>query len=134
MTAAHLAALALGYTPEKPLYVIAIGAITNVASALLMKPEIKDRIVLIWLGGNAHEWPDNKEFNLFQDVAAARVVFGCGAALVQLPCMGVVSSFNHRPRRTGDFSPRQKQAVRLSDRLHGKGRRSRKQKTAAGQG
>lgn len=66
--AAHLAALALGYTPEKPLYVIAIGAITNVASALLMKPEIKDRIVLIWLGGNAHEWPDNKEFNLFQDV------------------------------------------------------------------
>lgn len=60
--AAHLAALALGYTPEKPLYVIAIGAITNVASALLMKPEIKDRIVLIWLGGNAHEWPDNKEW------------------------------------------------------------------------
>ena len=28
-----------------------------------------------------------------QDVAAARVVFGCGAALVQLPCMGVVSAF-----------------------------------------
>ena len=75
------------------MYVVAIGAITNVASALLMRPEIKDRMVLVWLGGNSLEWPDNKEFNLFQDVAAARVVFGCGVALVQLPCMGVVSSF-----------------------------------------
>lgn len=91
--ACHLAELAMEYTAEKPLYVVAIGAITNVASALLMRPEIKDRIVLVWLGGNALEWPDNKEFNLFQDVAAARVVFGCGVALVQLPCMGVVSSF-----------------------------------------
>ena len=30
---------------------------------------------------------------MYQDVAAARVVFGCGAALVQLPCNGVVSAF-----------------------------------------
>ena len=91
--ARHLTELAMEYTPEKPLYVVAIGAITNVASALLMRPEIKERMVLVWLGGNSLEWPDNKEFNLFQDVAAARVVFGCGVALVQLPCMGVVSSF-----------------------------------------
>lgn len=91
--AEHLMRLAMEYTPQKPLYVAAIGAITNVASALLMQPEIRDRIVLVWLGGNAHGWPDNREFNLMQDVAAARVVFGCGAALVQLPCMGVVSSF-----------------------------------------
>ena len=91
--ARHLAELAMGYTTDKPLYVIAIGAITNIASALLMKPEIKDRIVLIWLGGNALDWHHNKEFNLYQDVAAARIVFGCGVPLVQLPCMGVVSAF-----------------------------------------
>ena len=91
--AEKLAALAMEYTPERPLYVAAIGAITNVASALLLKPEITDRIVIVWLGGNAHEWPDNREFNCQQDVAAARVVFGSGAALVQLPCAGVVSSF-----------------------------------------
>lgn len=91
--AEHLAHLAMEYTPERPLYVGAIGAITNVASAILLQPEIRDRIVLVWLGGNAHWWPDNREFNLMQDVAAARVVFGCGAALVQLPCMGVVSAF-----------------------------------------
>lgn len=85
---------AMNYTPENPLYVVAIGAITNVASALLMKPEIAEKIVLVWLGGHGREWPDTKEFNLYQDVAAARVVFLCGTPVVQLPCMGVVSSFN----------------------------------------
>ena len=45
----HLAGLAMQYTPDKPLYVVALGAITNVASAILMQPEIVDRIVLIWL-------------------------------------------------------------------------------------
>ena len=89
--ASHLAALAASYTPERPLYVIAIGAITNVASAILLDPSIRDRIVIIWLGGHAHSWPHNSEFNCRQDVAAARVVFGSGSALVQLPCMGVVS-------------------------------------------
>ena len=91
--ARRLVELAMERSPEKPLYVLAIGAITNVASALLMEPEIKNRMVLVWLGGNAYSWPDNKEFNLFQDVAGARVVFGCGVPLVQLPCLGVVSAF-----------------------------------------
>ena len=91
--ARHLAQLAMQYTPEKPLYVIAIAAITNVASALLMKPEIRDRIVLVWLGGNALHWHDNHEFNLFQDIAGARVALGCGAAVVLVPCMGVVDAF-----------------------------------------
>ena len=91
--ARHLAQLAMQYTPGKPLYVIAIAAITNVASALLMKPEIRDRIVLVWLGGNALHWHDNHEFNLFQDLAGARVALGCGAAVVLVPCMGVVDAF-----------------------------------------
>ena len=34
---------AMKYSPEKPLYVVAIGAITNVASALLLEPSIADR-------------------------------------------------------------------------------------------
>jgi inosine-uridine nucleoside N-ribohydrolase len=29
---------------------------------------------------------------MYQDIAAARVVFACGAPLVQLPCRGVVSA------------------------------------------
>lgn len=91
--AKHLTELAMRYSPEKPLYVVAIGAITNVASALLMKPEIADNIVVVWLGGNALEWHDNIEFNIHQDVASARVVFASGAPLVMLPCLGVVSAF-----------------------------------------
>lgn len=84
---------AMAYSPDKPLYVAAIGAITNIASALLMHPEIADRMVVIWLGGHSIHWPDNHEFNCFQDVAAARVVMGSGVPLVILPCMGVVSAF-----------------------------------------
>ena len=91
--ARDLAERAMRYTPEKPLYVIAIAAITNIASALLINPEIRDRIVVVWLGGNALHWPHNHEFNLFQDIAAARVVLGCGTAVVLLPCRGVVSAF-----------------------------------------
>ena len=85
---------AMQYTWDNPLYVVAIGAITNIASALLVKPEIADRIVIVWLAGHALEWPHNAEFNLMQDVAAARVVFNSGAPLVLLPCMGVVHAFS----------------------------------------
>jgi len=91
--AKHLVRLASGYSSEKQLYVIAIGAITNIASALLFEPSIKENIVVIWLGGNAHDWHTNAEFNLHQDIAAARIIFSCGVPLVQLPCMGVVSAF-----------------------------------------
>ena len=91
--AKDLAKRAMMYTPEEPLYVVAIGAITNVASALLINPEIRDRIVIVWLGGNALHWHNTHEFNMMQDVAAARIVLGCGAAVVLVPCMGVVSAF-----------------------------------------
>ena len=76
---------------DKPLYVVAIGAITNVASALIMKPEIAKKIVIVWLGGHSFDWHDTKEFNMKQDIASARVVFNSGAPVVLLPCMGVVS-------------------------------------------
>lgn len=84
---------AMEYTPENPLYVVAIGAITNIASALLLKPEISERIVIVWLGGHALHYHDTYEFNMYQDIAAARVVMNSGAAFVQLPCNGVVDSF-----------------------------------------
>lgn len=91
--AKDLAERAMNYSADDPLYVIAIAAITNVASAILLNPDIVDRIVLVWLGGHALDWPNNKEFNMSQDIAGARVVYGCDVPLVQLPCMGVVSSF-----------------------------------------
>ncbi len=91
--AEHLAHLADQYSKERRLYIISIGAITNVASAFLMNPSMKDHCVVVWLGGHGHQEADTKEFNLWQDVAAARVVFSSGVPLVQLPCGGVVDRF-----------------------------------------
>lgn len=78
---------------DNPLYVVAIGAITNVASALLLDPTLAERCVVVWLGGHGYHWGRCDDFNMIQDVAAARVVFGCGVPLVQFPCLGVVSEF-----------------------------------------
>ena len=81
------------YSPENPLYIVAIGAITNVASAILMDREtMVNNTVIVWLGGHGTHWRINNEFNLRQDIAGGRVLFGCGVPLVQLPCLGVVSA------------------------------------------
>ena len=73
------------------LYVVAIGAITNIASAILIEPEIIKRIVIVWLGGHEHSYPHTVEFNLKQDVLAAQVIFNCGVPFVQIPCRNVAS-------------------------------------------
>ena len=84
---------AKNYSPEKPLYVVAIGAITNIASAILLNPDIIENIVVVWLGGHGLHYHNTKEFNMYQDVAAARVVMRSGVPFVQLPCVGVVDKF-----------------------------------------
>lgn len=91
--AEDLAARAKNYSPENPLYVVAIGAITNIASAILLNPDIAENIVIVWLGGHALHYTNTEEFNMYQDVAAARAVMQCGAPFVQLPCTGVVDHF-----------------------------------------
>lgn len=90
----YLAKLADLYTSEKPLYVVGIGAITNIASAILLNPDIVEKIVVVWLGGHSRDYKDTAEFNMKQDIAAARVVFNSGVPLIQLPCRGVVSNFS----------------------------------------
>lgn len=90
--ARDLAERAMAYTPERPLYVVSIAAITNIASALLIKPEIAHRLVVVWVVCHAPYWEDNYEFNCRQDIAAARAVFDSGVPLVLLPAQGIVSS------------------------------------------
>ena len=91
--ARDLAARCESYSPENPLYVVAIGAITNVASAILLNPNVAKNCVVVWLGGHSLEFVHTKEFNMMQDVAGARVLYESGVPLVQLPCYGVVSEF-----------------------------------------
>lgn len=86
-----LIARARAGSSENPLFVVAIAAISNIASALLTAPDIADKIVVVWLGGHALEWPHQREFNLKQDIGGVQVLFDSGVPLVNLPCMGVVS-------------------------------------------
>jgi len=89
--AADLVRRAMASRTDDPLYVVAIGAVTNVASALLLEPRIIEKIVVVWLGGHAFHWPHTREFNLHQDVPASRILFDSGVPLVLVPCMGVTS-------------------------------------------
>lgn len=69
---------------SKPLVIALQGAITNLASALLMEPKIADRILAVWIGGE--DYPQGGwEFNLSQDVAGANVVFASQCQLWQVP-------------------------------------------------
>lgn len=91
--ALDLVARASKSSPEDPLYVAAVGAITNVANAILIDPAIIRNIVVVWLGGNGHNWPHQREFNFRQDLNASRTIFDCGVPFVQLPCTPVVTHF-----------------------------------------
>jgi len=78
---------------EDFVYVVAIGAITNVASAIVKCPDICKKMCVVWLGGHALHHPDTKEFNLKQDVKAAQIVFDSGVPLLVVPCVGVCTEF-----------------------------------------
>ncbi len=80
-------------TSEEPVTIVAVGAITNVASAIVKCPDIVKKTGVVWLGGHALERPDTKEFNLKQDIPGAQVLFDSGIPLLQIPCDGVCSQF-----------------------------------------
>ncbi|MDR1144880.1 MAG: nucleoside hydrolase [Verrucomicrobiales bacterium] len=85
-------------TPDgQRLQVVAIAAITNIASALLLAPDIAAKIHLTWLGGHAPWWPDTDEFNLAQDCHAARAVLDSAAPLTLIPCLPVASHLSTTP-------------------------------------
>lgn len=83
--------IARGLSSQEPLYVAAIGAPTNIASALLLEPELVKHIVVVWLGGQPLWFKHGIEFNLMQDVQASQVLFDSGVPLVYIPCMNVAS-------------------------------------------
>ena len=74
---------------DETVYIVAIGAITNVASALIIEPAIAEKAVLVWLGGHAISWPHSREFNMVQDVKASQTVLDSGIPFIQIPCAGV---------------------------------------------
>ena len=73
-------------------YILAIGAITNVALAIKKEPQIINKIEVIWLGGNSFLSKENKEFNFKQDVQAVKIVFESKVKLTIIPCKNVASN------------------------------------------
>jgi inosine-uridine nucleoside N-ribohydrolase len=74
---------------DDPLYVAFLGPLTDMASAILLDPEIIDRaVVVIWIGGVGYGGIDSYpgiEFNLSNDIAAANVVYDSGITIWQVP-------------------------------------------------
>ena len=71
---------------DEPLYVAAIGCVTNVASALLLEPDIVKNIVVLWTAAypTSVRVP-NSSFNLDQDILSAQLLFDSGVPHVYLP-------------------------------------------------
>ena len=72
-----------------PLYVLCQGAITNVALALKLYPEIKDKMRVIWIGthGEAPRKAPFREFNAGNDLEAANLVLTSGVDLWLVPSL-----------------------------------------------
>lgn len=68
----------------RPLFVVVQGAITNIAVALQTKPEIAKRMHCIWIAGQPYP-EGGEEFNLSNDVIAARIVMNSELSLWQVP-------------------------------------------------
>jgi inosine-uridine nucleoside N-ribohydrolase len=77
---------------DLPLFVTCGGGLTAVASALLIEPQIADRLTILWIGGHLHPGnespvdPRRGETNTNIDLTAAQVIFNdTNVALWQVP-------------------------------------------------
>lgn len=71
---------------DEPLFVAAIGCVTNIASALLLEPDLVRKIVVLWTAAYpTSARAPNSSFNLDQDILAAQLLFDSGVPHVYLP-------------------------------------------------
>lgn len=84
---------------EEPVYVVITGCCTNVASALAMYPEIRQRLIVVWLALDDLDGRNNTgEYNYHNDIEGGKLLFSLAENMV-LVCAGkVVAPF----RRTDD--------------------------------
>lgn len=84
---------------EEPVYIVITGCCTNVASALALYPEIRERLVVVWLALDDLEGSKNTgEYNYHNDIEGGKLLFSLAENMV-LVCAGrVVGPF----RRTND--------------------------------
>jgi len=104
-------------SPQTPLYVCVGGPLTDVASALLLAPDIAPNLIVVWIGGQEYDFGHQKpwggisevEYNLNLDIPAARTVFAADVRMWQVPrdvyrqCLYSLASADLRIRALGDI-------------------------------
>ncbi len=70
--------------PGEKLYVGVLGPMTDIACALMLAPEITEKLIIVWNGGNIYP-NGGMEFNLVNDIAAANYVFSSAVEIWQIP-------------------------------------------------
>jgi inosine-uridine nucleoside N-ribohydrolase len=117
-------------TTNDPLFVSFLGPLTDMASAILLDPELVRRdVVVIWIGGrgyNGYAADQRMEFNLSNDVHAANVVFGSGITVWQVPSdvyTKVSVGYAELEEKIGDAGPLGRylvdQLIEWNDKWHG---------------
>ena len=72
---------ALAGDKKDPLWIVSLGACTDVAAAYLKRPEIADHVIVLWHGRT--RWPVQCwNFNVYNDLKAARILFKSELPLV----------------------------------------------------
>jgi len=92
----------VAHESDEMVYVLTTGACTNVSSAIMMDPSIKDKICVVWLGGMCLEHPELYEFNLVQDYRAGQILLNSGVNLVLLPAIGAAGHGTQELRATDE--------------------------------
>lgn len=72
---------------SKPLFVLCMGAITNIASAIRSCPDIINKMTVVWIGGQNfdHSVSGFREFNAGNDINAINLVISSGVEFWQIP-------------------------------------------------
>lgn len=74
---------AMESTPQDPLWVVGIGAATDLACALLKAPEIISRVRYVFHARSEHTWPErNEQFNVYGDIIAAQTLLESEVPLI----------------------------------------------------
>ena len=62
-------------TPEDPLWVVALGAATDLASAILIAPDIAPNVRFVFHARSEYSWPERSmQFNVYANIFAARTI------------------------------------------------------------
>ena len=73
---------ALAAEEKAPLWIVSLGACTDVASAWLKRPEIARKVVVFW-HGRTQFWPEKCwNFNAYNDLKAVRILFTSDLPLI----------------------------------------------------